>query len=268
VGKSAVKTSRLERQLRQQAQETDRQKQRDNTLTSQNEQLHLDMGEMQEKLKAMEAVMSQHMQMKDSLEKLEAPPPVLQQRLGEEREKVDALQSQVGQLVASSRALDATTDDLKKYEAFINDYCQITNKTFRLVKETAPVTGKHISAIRDILRRIKNDEDRIPTRLAARIEQNLDFREISARQQGLMFSKDDKIAKIRSAATSDSITDRSMEISERSSIHEREPSMLVTAANIQHEDTAGKICDEIAIEDRAIGRPLTTDGNLDDHHDK
>src|SRR5271170_2901923 len=69
VGKAAVKVSRLERQLRQQEQETERQKQRNVLLSAKNDR-------MDEKLKAMEAVVVQHMQMKDSLEKLEAPPSV------------------------------------------------------------------------------------------------------------------------------------------------------------------------------------------------
>jgi hypothetical protein len=43
---------------------------------------------MDEKLKAMEVVVAQHMQMKDSLEKLETPPSVLQQKLCEERERL------------------------------------------------------------------------------------------------------------------------------------------------------------------------------------
>ena len=232
VGKAAVKFSRLERQLRQQEQETERQKQRNVSLSAKNDR-------MDEKLKAMEAVVVQHMQMKDSLEKLEAPPSILQQKLCEEREKVDALQNQVQALTASSLALNATArldnlaEDLRRHKAFIDNYCRVTENTFRLTKETVyTYNSDHVGAIRDILRRIEDDEARLPVRLRDRIEKNMELRELSARQQGLTFSNG-KIIKLHRPAAGKDI-DRTLEGREPS-IQHRDSSVSVGAIS-NHQD--------------------------------
>jgi uncharacterized protein YhaN len=255
VGKAAVKVSRLERQLRQQEQETERQKQRNVSLSAKNDR-------MDEKLKAMEAVVVQHMQMKDSLEKLEAPPSVLQQKLREEREKVDALQNQVQALTASSLALNAAarlddlSEDLRRHKAFIDNYCRVTENTFRLTKETVyTYNSDHVGAIRDILRRIEDDEARLPVRLRTQVEKNMELRELSARQQGLTFSNG-KITKLHRTAASKDI-DRTLEGREPS-IQHRESPMSVGAISNHQDRTPRNSADENPEYGQVDVRPQTS----------
>lgn len=262
VGKGAVKVSRLERQLHQQEQETERQKQRNVSLSAKNDR-------MDEKLKAMEAIVVQHMQMKDSLEKLEAAPSVLQQKLCEEREKVDALQNQVQALTASSLALNAAArlddlaEDLRRHKAFIDNYCRVTENTFRLTKETLyTYNSDHVGAIRDILRRIEDDEARLPVRLRARVEKNMELRELSARQQGLTFSNG-KITKLHRTAAGKDI-DRTLEGREPS-IQHQESSMSVGAISNHQDRTPRNSADENPEYGQVGVRPQTSHGPSNFH---
>jgi chromosome segregation ATPase len=227
VGKAAVKVSRLERQLRQQEQETERQKQKNISLARKNEK-------MAEERKAMEAAMGQHMQMKDSLDKLEAPPTVLQQQLREERAKAVALKEEVQGLTTSSLTLRETAanaqNELQNHKAFINNYCRVTDNTFDLTRQTTTNTADHIAIIRHALRQIQDEEKKLPLRFKARIDKNLELRELSARQQGLTFKTDGKITKLRDDATICNATNRSR----ASSVHQREPS------NTHKASSAGK----------------------------
>ena len=254
VGKAAVKVSRLERQLRQQEQETERQKQRNVSLSAKNDR-------MDEKLKAMEAVVVQHMQMKDSLEKLEAPPSALQQ-MREEREKVDALQNQVQALMASSLALNAAarlddlSEDLRRHKAFIDNYCRATENTFHLTKETVyTYNSDHVGAIRDILRRIEDDEARLPVRLRTQVEKNMELRELSARHQGLAFSNG-KITKLHRTAADKDI-DRTLEGREPS-IQHRESFMSVGAISNHQDRTPQNSADENPEYGQVDVRPQTS----------
>jgi hypothetical protein len=116
------------------------------------------------------------------------------------------LQNQVQALTASSPALNASArledlaEDLRRHKAFIDNYCRVTENTFCLTKETVyTYNNDHVGAIRDILRRIEDDEARLPVRLRARVEKNMELRELSAHQQGLTFSNG-KITKLHRVA--------------------------------------------------------------------
>ena len=234
VGKTAVKVSRLERHIRQQEQETERQRQRNNALSSTNEKLTLEMGELQEKLKAPEATSNQHIQTKDLHDKLEEPASVLQQQLHEERDKASKLQSQVKNLRASAMVLKEAVSEsearqaelagnLKSMEAFINDYCRVTEKTFRLSLETTLAeNGDNIRCIGDILRRIEDRENRVPDRLRSRVDKNLQFRDIRARQHGLTFTNGN-ITRLQANVDSNDAGNRGLETRELSTIQRESP---------------------------------------------
>ena len=243
LDKAAVKFSRMERHYRQQR----------DSLASKNEQLSLEKGEMREKLQATEAVVVQHLQLKDSFGELEAPPSVIQQQLHNEREKASKLQAQVDELTTScmaykeaartsERRQSELASELKQMEErsggmekFINDYCHATENSFRLSAEDIRDSSH---AMHDHFRRMEVEANRIPSRLRGRLDNNLEFRDKTARQHGWIF-KDGRLTKLWADAVGRSdgnLPDRSRD----PRLQQREARFSTAKGSLHPNDTTGK----------------------------
>ena len=249
VGKTAVKVSRLERQLRQREEEVESQKQQKTSAMNEAQRLQDLINEMSGSSKAVEAATSQHMHMKDSPDKHEAPAPVLQLKLHQEREKVLALQLRVKSHATSSMVLRdeirtsnarqaGLADDLKRIEAFVNDYHHTTQEAIHLSKGTISIkTGDKIRVIRDLLQQIEEEGKKLPDEMKARMDQILELRDESARRHALVFTNG-RITKLEGDTVSHAM-DGCLETRELNT-QPRQPSISTGTNNITHADDADR----------------------------